>query len=104
MTDATIMALSAQTGEGLDGLIEALKKRVCVDEADGVLTVQRHIERARAAAAAMGMAVEAIEGGFPLDTVAIDIRSALESLSEITGENATEAVIDRIFADFCVGK
>jgi len=39
-----------------------------------------------------------------MDTVAIDLREALELLGQITGENATEAVIDRVFSDFCVGK
>ena len=32
------------------------------------------------------------------------IREAMEALTAITGENATEAVIDRVFSDFCVGK
>ncbi len=42
--------------------------------------------------------------GLPLDFVAIDLRAALEALGEITGETATADLLDRIFAEFCIGK
>jgi len=48
--------------------------------------------------------VESIEMGFELDLVEIDLKQALEALSEITGEDASEEVIDRVFKNFCVGK
>ncbi|MDA8097798.1 MAG: tRNA uridine-5-carboxymethylaminomethyl(34) synthesis GTPase MnmE [Clostridia bacterium] len=40
----------------------------------------------------------------PLEMTAIDIRSALEAFGEITGSTVTEDILDRIFADFCIGK
>ena len=105
MTDARIMEISAQTGQGLDELIEEIARRISAgEETDGRLTARRHIELAQRAAACLDVAVSAIEAGLPLDTAAIDIREALEALTQITGENATEAVIDRIFEKFCVGK
>ena len=105
MTGAKIMEISAQTGRGISDLIDELTRRVTLDgEQEGQLMAQRHIELARAAGDSLSRAVDAIRGGMPLDTAAIDIREALELLAEITGENATEAVIDRVFADFCVGK
>ncbi|HLA47660.1 MAG TPA: hypothetical protein VJ084_00345, partial [Nitrospinota bacterium] len=33
-----------------------------------------------------------------------DIRFALESLGEITGETYTEDMLNRIFQEFCIGK
>ena len=105
MTEAKIIEISAQTGRGLEALMDELGRRISVgEENNGQLTAQRHIELAQGAADSLDRAVEAIEAGMPLDTAAIDIRQALFSLSEITGENATEAVIDRVFASFCVGK
>lgn len=105
MTDAKILEISAQTGSGISALIEELTRRVALDgERDGLMMARRHIELAQAAADSLERAVAAIDGGLPLDTAAIDIRDALERLTEITGENATEAVIDRVFRDFCVGK
>ena len=104
-TEATVIEVSARTGQGVDDLMAELARRVALNGADGEqMMAQRHIELAHAAAESLEMATRAIEGGLPLDTAAIDIRLALESLSEITGENATEAVIDRVFEQFCVGK
>ena len=105
LTDAKIMGISAQAGTGLDALIDELRRRIAVgEENNGQLTARRHIELAQSAANSLDSAVGAIEAGMPLDTAAIDIREALSNLSEITGENATEAVIDRVFEQFCVGK
>ena len=105
MTDVKILELSAQSGQGIPELVEELKRRIAAgEECDGQLTAQRHIELAHSAADSLENAVSAVEAGLPLDTAAIDIRAALEALAEITGENATEAVIDRVFENFCVGK
>ncbi|MDO4866260.1 MAG: tRNA uridine-5-carboxymethylaminomethyl(34) synthesis GTPase MnmE [Clostridia bacterium] len=105
LTGATLCEVSAATGAGIPELMEELARRVAVsEETDGQLTAQRHIELARSAAENLEGAVQGIEAGYPLDAAAVDIRQALEALSEITGENATEAVIDRVFSTFCVGK
>ena len=40
----------------------------------------------------------------PLDLVSIDVKSAWDSLGEITGKTATEEIINNIFSKFCVGK
>ena len=105
LTSAKIIEISARSGQGMDALMDELARRVRVEAVrDGQLTAQRHIELARGAADALRAAESAIRDGLPLDTAAIDLRDALEKLGDITGENAGEAVIDRVFKDFCVGK
>ena len=47
---------------------------------------------------------QALEVGETLDAVNVCIDSAIDSLLELTGERASEAVINEVFERFCVGK
>ena len=49
-------------------------------------------------------AISALDYGVMLDAVTVLIDEALQPLLELTGEKATEAVVDEVFSRFCVGK
>ena len=47
---------------------------------------------------------ETIDMGLPMDLISVDLKEALDSLSEITGEISSEDILDHVFGNFCVGK
>ena len=100
------LLVSALTGEGLDALRAAVAARLGLVEAEGeLLVLERHREALAAASSSLREAAELArsEGGAP-ELVAVRVREALSALGAITGETATEELLDRIFATFCVGK
>jgi len=100
------LLVSAVTGEGLDSLRGAIAARLGVVEAEGeLLVLERHREALASASLFLreAAALARGEGGAP-ELVAARVREALSALGAITGETATEELLDRIFATFCVGK
>lgn len=96
---------SAKTGEGIREIVQRIQEIAGQDAfSEDQMTLPRHIECARRAIDAISRACASVEGGVPLDFAAADLREALEALGDITGETMNESVIDRVFADFCVGK
>ncbi len=63
-------------------------------QADAVLTARR----------ALAFALEGLEAAAPLDLLAPDLSAAYAALGEISGRDASEAVLDAVFARFCIGK
>ena len=100
------VTLSALTGLGEEALIEAVLKACGASEAQGLVVAlnQRQQDLAADAAIALARSKEAAEQNLPWDFWTIDLRQAIRSLGEITGEEITEAVLDRIFSRFCIGK
>lgn len=102
-----IAELSASAGEG----VQALEKEVCallqlsqLDSSSGIIANERQRACVEEASRTMQQAQQALMCGETLDAVNVCIDSAIDSLLELTGERASEAVIDKVFERFCVGK
>lgn len=100
------LTLSALQGDGLEALVSALLERCGAVPAEGLQVALNHRQRDLAAAAALSLerSLEAAAADLPWDFWTIDLRAAARSLGEITGEEVNEAVLDRVFARFCIGK
>ncbi|RYD05620.1 hypothetical protein N752_08460 [Desulforamulus aquiferis] len=103
-----VLEISAKNEIGLDKLEQTILELVLegkVTAADNILVSNtRHKHALERAAFHLSEVIKGIRDGIPPDLVSIDIKSAWEILGEITGNNVTEDLIDRIFADFCIGK
>ncbi len=97
---------SALTGAGRDALVALLLERCGAGPLEGLQVALNARQRDLAAAAATSLerSLEAAEQQLPWDFWTIDLRSAVYSLGEITGEEVSEAVLDRVFSRFCIGK
>jgi len=97
--------VSAETGAGFAEL-EAELERVIISRfaqtEQAGLTRARHVECVRKALAAIESASENL--GIAPELAGADLREALHSIKELAGEADIEAVLDRVFSQFCIGK
>lgn len=100
----TDMAVSARTGLGLEALFELLKDRTqtAVGSEPALISHRRDAEAIEAALELLGATAQ--PGGEGLELVAERLRAASVSLGRLTGDVEAEAVLDRLFSGFCIGK
>ena len=102
-----VVAYSAKNHTGRDDLAVAVADALGVqnfDAADPLLANERQRQCCQTAADCVAEAVAALEGGMTYDAVNVSIDAAADALLSLTGARATQAVVDRIFEKFCVGK
>lgn len=105
--------ISVKTGHGYAAFEQALTKRIAArfgaSEAP-VLTRLRHREALETALAGLNRALNSRGAGLEtgqevgLELAAEDLRLAMRAVGQITGHVDVEAVLDVVFADFCIGK
>jgi len=100
--------ISAKYGDGLDRLTTALRGLVLATPAEELPEAMiAHLHQKTAmekASAGLARAREGLLAALPHEFVALEVREALNALGEITGKTTSEEVLDRIFANFCIGK
>ncbi|MBD2361440.1 tRNA uridine-5-carboxymethylaminomethyl(34) synthesis GTPase MnmE [Anabaena minutissima FACHB-250] len=103
-----IVHTTASQNQGIDSLERAILEIVHtgkVQAADMDLAInQRQAAALTQAKIALAQVQMTIAQQLPLDFWTIDLRGAIQALGEITGEDVTESVLNRIFSRFCIGK
>ena len=102
-----VVELEATAGTGRDVLTACVEEitgvgRLC--DAEPILATERQRLCVYRAQAGVREAQNALQCGMTLDAVSVSVDGAIGAVLELTGERATEAVVDGIFARFCVGK
>ncbi|MEL7007170.1 MAG: tRNA uridine-5-carboxymethylaminomethyl(34) synthesis GTPase MnmE [Cyanobacteria bacterium J06588_4] len=103
-----VVYTSATNGQGISDLerqIVSLANQGKVMMANSEVAVnQRQAAALVRARVALEQVQQTVKNQLPLDFRTIDLRGAIQALGEITGEEVTESVLDRIFSRFCIGK
>jgi tRNA modification GTPase len=102
-----IIFISAKEKVNIQELISLLLQQINKGEIrlnDSIVTNARHVEALRLTHATLEKVLEGIDNQITTDLLASDIRSALHSLGEITGDITTDDLLENIFSKFCIGK
>ena len=99
--------ISAKDGTGADRLAAAVETALgtnSVDTSAALLANERQRLCCERAAECLREAIDALEMNMTLDAVTVSTEGAITELLTMTGEKATEAVVNEVFSRFCVGK
>jgi tRNA modification GTPase len=106
--DAPCVRLSTLTGEGLEALEAAIVETVLSGQVTGseapLVTRPRHKEALNQALDHIDAANDAYQRDELADMLAIDLTAAVNALGLITGQTASDELVETIFSNFCVGK
>ncbi len=101
------VTISAKDGYGYPELCDTVAELIGTknfDTSSAMLANERQRLCCENASASLNEALEAIDFGLTLDAIGVCIDSAIAALLELTGQKASEAVVNEVFKQFCVGK
>lgn len=104
---APFVNTSASKGIGIEELEQKIAEVALSLSAPGESALVSNIRHQRSlifAKDSLEHALETIEHEEPIDLLSVDLIAARNSLGQITGETASEDLLDRIFSEFCIGK
>lgn len=102
-----VVTISALSGDGLSALGESAARALNTAELnpnDGILYTERQRSDAQSALSCIAEAQDALSFGMTWDAVTVSLEGAIAALNELTGERVSDAVVDKVFSKFCVGK
>ena len=104
-----VVEISAKDNIGIEDMEEKIYSYIISEKVEDsseklVITNIRHKTALEKTKEAIKNIFETIDAGLPMDLISVDLKEALDSLSEITGEISSEDILDHVFGNFCVGK
>ena len=104
-----IVEISAKDNIGIEDMQEKIYSYIVEEDVENsseklIITNIRHKTALEKTKDAIKNIFETIDTGLPMDLISVDLKEALDSLSEITGEISSEDILDHVFGNFCVGK
>ncbi|HEX7401851.1 MAG TPA: tRNA uridine-5-carboxymethylaminomethyl(34) synthesis GTPase MnmE [candidate division Zixibacteria bacterium] len=108
LKEKSIVDVSALKGEGLERLKEVILSASSVlqkDQTQGVLISSlRHKDALVRADKSLYLAIDSLKKKMSPEFVALDVKASLDAIGEIVGKTVTDDILNKIFAEFCIGK
>ncbi|MCX6230285.1 MAG: tRNA uridine-5-carboxymethylaminomethyl(34) synthesis GTPase MnmE [Bacteroidetes bacterium] len=106
LLEREIIFISAKRKENINLITNSLLKSVATEQTADTTMISniRHYEALQKTDEAILQIEQAIKLNISGDLIAIDIRTALHHLGEITGEITNDEILGNIFSSFCIGK
>jgi len=104
--DIDCFYISAKKNDSIELIKEALFENINknINTSNILVTNTRHYEALLKAQKSIHETKNGIANEMPSDLIALDIRNAINSIGEITGEISNDEVLGNIFSRFCIGK
>lgn len=104
--DDSVVKISAKSHDGIIDLKDAISNifqmNISIDSP--MISRTRHKIALEKSLESLAIARQSLDNNISFEFVAMDIRNAVTSMSEIVGEISNDEVLDNIFANFCIGK
>ncbi len=106
LCDENPIKISARfdSADPIEQALEGVLGTADLDADAGIIANDRQLDCVNRAFLAVEDAISALDSGFTFDAVGVCIDDAIAALCELTGESASESVVDEVFSRFCVGK
>lgn len=108
LIDKRIIRISILEGKGLEEIEEEIVSMVyggAVKAKDtSFVTNVRHKNSLEKALKSIEEGIDAVNQNLPYDLIEVDIKDCYDALGEITGDTVDDDIVNRIFANFCLGK
>lgn len=103
-----IVKISAKENQGIEELYDKIAELFNLNKItlnnEVIITNQRHKDLINKALNNLYKSKETLITGLPIDFAEISLKDSLVNLGSITGEEASEEIINEIFSRFCLGK
>ena len=102
-----ILHISAKAGTDIQQIKTGLYAMIAssnIDPSAPIISNVRHLEALQHALTGLATVKEGLEAGLSGDLIALDIRTTIHHLGEVTGHISTDDLLDSIFRNFCIGK
>ena len=102
-----IVEMSVINGEGIESLRKVLEEIIGLSKFEpyqASISNERQLLALKKAKAIIEEAINDVNRGITLDAITVLLEDAVKAIMELTGENTSEEVINKVFSKFCVGK